>query len=131
MTGTSLEKKIETLTRKHGRYRPQAYYFVLDSLDFISRRLGKAGMRGNDRHVSVDELLDGVRLYALEEFGPLARVVLEYNGIYSTRDIGEIVFIMVEAELLNSRDTDSKEDFAGKFDFREAFEENFEPEVPW
>jgi uncharacterized repeat protein (TIGR04138 family) len=131
MTGASLERQIELLTRKHRRYRSQAYYIVLDSLDFISRDLGKSQMRGSERHVSVEELLDAVKKYAREEFGPLARMVFEYNGIFSTQDIGEIVFIMVEAELLNSRDCDCKQDFADAFDFREAFEEGYEPEIPW
>jgi len=131
MNGTSLKTRIKSLTRQDERYAPQAYYFVLDALDYASERLGRNKGTGEDRHVSVAELLEGVRLYALEEFGALARVVLERFGIYGTEDIGEIVFGMVNASLLNSQESDTREDFADVYDFKKVFEENYTPEIPW
>ena len=70
-------------------------------------------------------------LFALEQFGSLSRTVLEYWGIYKTEDIGEIVFNLVEAGLLNKQDSDCKADFANGFNFREAFEESYSPDIPW
>jgi uncharacterized repeat protein (TIGR04138 family) len=131
MTNARLKKRIEDLAANDERYRPDAYLFILDALDFISSRLGKSEMAGCDRHVSVDELLEGVKAFALDQFGPLARMVLEHFGIFSTEDVGEIVFNMVEAELLNSQDTDTREDFANGYDFKEVFEERYSPEMPW
>jgi uncharacterized repeat protein (TIGR04138 family) len=131
MSGASLKTMINSLISQDSRYGPQAYFFILDSLDFISDDLGKNCLTGDERHVSVEELLDGVREFALTQYGPLARIVLEHYGIYSTEDVGEIVFNMVEGGLLNSQETDSRLDFVDVYDFREVFEESYTPEIPW
>ncbi len=131
MSDQNLNNKILAMTRGDGRYRIQAYHFILDSLDYVSATLGKTRLAGPDRHVSVDEMLDGVKEYAMQQFGPLAKVVLEYFGIYSTEDIGEIVFDFVNVGLLNKQESDRREDFSKGFDFREVFEESYTPEVPW
>ena len=94
-------------------------------------RLVKHERVPGERHVSVEEMLDGVKDYALGRFGPLARIVLEHWGIYSTEDIGEIVFNLVEGGMLNKQDSDHKEDFASGYDFWEVFEERFVPDIPW
>ncbi|MFZ0616916.1 MAG: Minf_1886 family protein [Chthoniobacterales bacterium] len=48
-------------------------------------------------HVMAGELLEGLRLQALREFGPMAVTVLEYWGVKSSRDVGQMVFNLVEA----------------------------------
>jgi len=83
------------------------------------------------RHVSVTELLEGVKEFALQEFGPLAKTVLDNFGIYTTEDIGEIVFLMVDAGLLNKQDSDSKQEFCNGYDFKEVFENRYSPEILW
>jgi uncharacterized repeat protein (TIGR04138 family) len=79
------------------------------------------------RHISGQELADGVRKLALEQYGPMARTVLEHWGIHSTKDLGEIVFTLVDMGLLTKRDEDSQEDFHDVFDFEEVFELDY----PW
>ena len=56
-------ESILRICRRDGRYAPQAYYFVFDALDYTIQRMNKM------RHVTGRELLDGVRLYATENFG--------------------------------------------------------------
>ena len=71
--------------------------------------------------------MEGVRRLAMEQFGPLARTVLEYWGIHSTDDLGEIVFDLVDMGVLVKNPRDRPEDFADVFDFEEVFDHNY----PW
>lgn len=131
MDSKAFDSKIKTLSRQERRFKPGAYHFILDALDYVSNFLGKSRESGISRHVSVDELLEGIREYALDEYGPLAKVVLEYLGIYSTEDIGDLVFQLVDLGYLNRQDSEQKEDFCNGFDFEEVFEENFTVKIPW
>ncbi len=112
-------ESILRICRGDGRYAPQAYYFVFDALDYTIQRMHKM------RHVTGSELLEGVRLYATENFGFLARSVLEEWGVCSTEDLGNIVFNLVEGELLSRTETDTRADFVDVFDFDDAFDQSF------
>ena len=112
-------ESILRICRRDGRYAPQAYYFVFDALDYTIQRMNKM------RHVTGRELLDGVRLYATENFGFLARSVLEEWGVGCTEDLGNIVFNLVEGELLSRTETDTRADFVDVFDFDDAFDQSF------
>lgn len=101
------------------RYDPEAYSFVMASLDSTSKKLRRRG------HVSGQELLEGIREYAIEQFGPMARSVLEHWGIKSTGDFGEIVFNMIGVGLLGKTEQDSKQDFNDIYDFKAAFDKGF------
>lgn len=112
---------LETILRDDPRYPEQAYEFVREGLDFTVRKLDKP------RHVSGRELLEGIRDFALQEFGPMAKTILSDWGIKRTEDIGEIVFNMVESGLLGKTDEDSREDFKDGYDFETAFRKPFLP----
>jgi len=101
---------------KDKRYDPEAYSFIMAGLDYTMKRLKRKG------HVSGRELSDGIRDYAMEQFGPMARLVLEKWGIRSTNDFGEIVFNLIDSGLLGKTDEDRKEDFHNRYDFKEAFD---------
>ena len=101
---------------KDERYKPDAYEFVMQSLWFTQKGLKKKG------HVTGGELLTGIREFALEQYGPMAKVVFEHWGVKTTEDFGEIVFNMVENGLMGKTDEDTKEDFKGAYDFDEAFD---------
>ncbi len=107
---------IEKITGKDPRYNAEAYLFLMKGLNFTVSRLEKR------RHVSGQELSEGLKLYAIEQFGPMARTVLENWGVSSTEDFGNIVFNMIEAKLLSKTETDSIDDFKGAYDFKEAFD---------
>jgi uncharacterized repeat protein (TIGR04138 family) len=83
--------------------------------------------KGEMRHVSGQELLGGIRDYALAQFGPMTKMVFEEWGIKRCEDFGEIVFNMVEIGLLGKTDQDSREDFANGYDFDDAFRKPFLP----
>ncbi len=112
--------RIKQLVRDDPRYHPQAYHFVADAVSYTAKK-----MRENEptasRHIRGQELLDGIREYALDRFGPLTLDVLDDWGVRRTEDFGHIVFRMVDANLLGASDSDRPEDFANGYDFRDAF----------
>lgn len=108
------------------RYGEPAYFFIREALDFTIKLLAKpAG--GQGRHVTGAELLEGIRQYALKEYGPMAKRVLNHWGIRRCEDFGDLVFNLVDKGILGKTDQDKREDFAGGYDFDEAFAEPFRP----
>lgn len=121
---SAVDAKIRELVRRDPRYPAGAYHFLFEALDFTMVAKGRHRRRGAERHLTVPELLDGIRGFAVSQYGPLARVVLESLGCFETRDFGDVVFNLVEAGLLNKQDSDHREQFAEGFSFREAFRES-------
>jgi uncharacterized repeat protein (TIGR04138 family) len=80
-----------------------------------------------NRHVGGHELCWGLRDYALEKWGLMARAVLNHWGVRSTLDFGHIVFAMVESGFMQKQPGDSIDDFRDVFDFREAFDRTTPP----
>ena len=108
--------RVQEICLKDSRYKPEAYPFVLAALHFTVASLQER------RHISGQELLEGIRIYGLDQFGPLARQVFEHWGIHSTEDFGRIVFALVEAKLLGKTEEDSLADFQNVYDFSAAFD---------
>jgi uncharacterized repeat protein (TIGR04138 family) len=131
MPALTLDAKIEEIVERDSRFSPEAYHFVFEALDFVSERPELRRRRSLSRHVTVTQLLEGLRDLALEQFGPLARCVLESWGVYSTEDFGEIVFRMVDHDLLNRSESDQRQDFRAAFSFREVFDEGYSPNIRW
>jgi uncharacterized repeat protein (TIGR04138 family) len=102
--------------------------FVREALDYTQKNIGKDN-RGRIRHVTGQELLNGIRDYALAQFGPMAMTVFEEWGITTGRDFGEIVFNMVDCGLLAKTDADRRADFDGSYDFHEAFRKPYLPKA--
>jgi len=116
-----LEEKIQNVRRRDRRFSRHAYYFVLDALDWTMGELGKEQLIGEERHVGGRELLAGIKEYASLQFGPMAPLVFERWGVRKPSDFGEVVFNLIDAELLSRRPTDSRLDFVDGSDFRETF----------
>ncbi len=103
-----------------GRFQPRAFLFVLAALEHMQQRLPER------RHVSGGELAHACRELALQQFGLMARPVLEHWGIRTTSDIGAIVYALIDAGLLIRRPEDSPEDFQEVYAFNTAFEDEYE-----
>jgi uncharacterized repeat protein (TIGR04138 family) len=104
------------------KYPPAAYTLVQEGLRSTVRTLAEHKDEfGESHHVTGQELCLGIRDFALEEYGPLARTVLQSLRINSTEDFGRIVFTLVDVGLMRKTDEDSMDDFTGVFDFDEAF----------
>ncbi len=106
---------METIVQRDDQYKIDSYNFVLEAVSYTVSRLEKP------RHLTGKELLKGIKEYAKEQFGPMARTVFEHWGISSTEDFGHIVFNLVEAKLLGKTKQDSMEDFKNGYNFKEVF----------
>ena len=126
MQPVSFDEAVELLQAKDPRYQRDAYLFIREALDHTQKTIGKDN-RGRIRHVTGQELLLGIRDYALAQFGPMAMLVLEEWGIRSCEDFGEIVFNMVEIGVLAKTDKDNRADFRGGYQFFDAFRKPFLP----
>ncbi|MEX2218121.1 MAG: Minf_1886 family protein [Phycisphaerales bacterium] len=115
----------KSIRQKAGPYSHEALQFVRDGLAHAVKTLhgesGGAGGSSNDRHVNGQQLCLGLRDYAIERYGMLARTVLARWGVNRTEDFGRIVFAMIDAGLLRRSEEDSPEAFRGVYDFDEAF----------
>ena len=108
-----------------GPFPREAFQFVRDGLAHAVEMTHGEGQLGDEtdesKHVSGQQLCLGLRDYAIEKYGRLARTVLDHWGLRSTDDFGRIVFAMVEVGLMRKTDEDTPEDFANVYDFDEAF----------
>src|SRR5512140_3069079 len=111
MQEVSFDEALELIRAKDSRYQREAYLFLREALDHTQKTIGK-DQKGRIRHVTGQELLQGIRDYAVSQFGPMAEMVLGEWGIHSCEDFGEIVFNMVEIGLLAKTEKDSRADFA-------------------
>src|SRR5215213_9457278 len=108
-------------------YPPEAYAFIQQGLSFTVQKLhGKQKDPKASRHVGGSDLCEGLRELALTQWGRLAWTVLRRWNVTSTLDFGRIVFSMVEAGLMQKTDDDTLEDFRNVFDFRAAFEAEYQ-----
>ena len=125
MQNTGFQEAVEAVSRGDKRYHPEAYVFLRDSLESTLKRRKKATKEAGG-HVAAAELLDGFRIHAIGEFGPMAMTVLDYWGVRCSEDVGHMVFNLVQAGVFGKTDEDSLESFvAGGFNFRSAFEVPF------
>lgn len=129
MDKSEYRSTIRSIRLHDPRYREEAYWFVREGLEYTVKELKKVP-DGTVHHVRGQELLQGIRCYALQEFGPIARTVLQKWGIVASEDFGEIVFNMVDFGLLGKTEQDDREDFKDVFDFQEAFVHPFLPRNP-
>ena len=129
MQKIGFNEAVAIITKNDPRYDAEGYAFLRNGLDFTMRQ-NKKHKDDPGRHVSGRELLDGLRQYALKEFGPMARTVLDYWGIRSGEDFGNMVFNLIEAGVFGKTEQDSIEDFKGGYDFYEAFDQPFKVDKP-
>jgi uncharacterized repeat protein (TIGR04138 family) len=120
------QEAVEQIAKRDSRYPEHAYFFLREALDFSLKLLNKPA-QGAGRHVSGQELLEGIRQYALQEYGPMAQTVLSQWGIKRCEDFGELVFNLVEAGVLGKTESDRKEDFTGGYEFETAFRKPYRP----
>jgi uncharacterized repeat protein (TIGR04138 family) len=118
------------------RYKFEAYVFVFESLNYAHEKLGlgqehppeeeappetrKGASKKAERHLTGQQLCDAVRQYALEQYGLMAKAVLNSWGVKNTGDIGNIVFNLIEAGQMRKTKQDRREDFDNVFDFEQA-----------
>lgn len=120
------------VARRDPRFAYEAYEFLFEALGHTQRMLDRVPPENideaskGDYHVGGRELIDGFLDLAKNRFGRLARIVLHLWGIDATADIGELVFNLIEAELLSKTESDCKTDFHEVCDLDEVLLNQFE-----
>lgn len=123
MDEKEFRRKIEELAAREGRFASSAYFFVSAALGETVKRLGRSREKDvRRRHISGRELAEGAAEFAREQFGSLAYFVLRDWGVKTTRDIGDIVFGLIDIGLFSKTEEDSIHDFDNVFDLRERLE---------
>jgi uncharacterized repeat protein (TIGR04138 family) len=120
---------VGLICKEDTRFDRKAYAFVRAALDHTVKEVKRKHPErtGKSQHVTGAELLEGIRAYALEQYGPLAKTVLTSWGITRCSDFGDIVFNLIDYNVFSKTETDRREDFAEIYTFDEAFVQPFEP----
>lgn len=133
---TSPLKAMRDLLRDDPRYKLDAYQFIRESLQYAHENLDKIGPLGygesdqpdadTPRHLTGQQLCEACRLYAIDQFGYLAKMVLSNWGLNTTSDFGELVYNLIRIEQMRKSESDNRADFDDVYSFEEAFQPHFE-----
>ena len=132
MQDLDFDEVVSLICKEDGRFDRKAYNFVRQGLDFTVKELKKSdsSRAGRSLHVSGTELLMGIRAYALDQYGPMARTVLLDWRVTNCSAFGDIVFNLIEYNVFSKTDQDRREDFTEVYTFEEAFDAPFKPKSP-
>ncbi len=121
------EKTLQEIVQEVDRFPIEAFLFVQQGLGYAVNMVhGDITDPEADRHISGPQLCEGLREYALGQWGLLARVVLARWGVSGTYDFGRIVFALVDAGHMQKTENDTIEDFRNVYDFKTAFESSYQ-----
>jgi len=122
-----MNEALRQVALTDGRYKPEAIRFLFEALDQAVQKTEPGDEADEDkRHVTGQELVDVMRSYARKIFGPIGASVWRSWGIHSTLDWGNVVFLLVDAQFLRRRESDTIDDFVDGFDFDEYFVGSYE-----
>jgi uncharacterized repeat protein (TIGR04138 family) len=117
---------VDLIVEKDPRFDKDAYFFLKDVLEYTAGD-GKKQRESHSRHVTGQQLLEGVRKVALAQFGPMVLTVFDAWGVKRGEDFGEMVYSLIDAGFFRKSAQDSPEDFSGGYSFHEAFVVPFLP----
>ena len=115
-----MKKKLEKIAREDGRFSIGVVKFVYEGLGYTAKK-----MAAEPNHVSGQTLCRGLRRLAVKKWGRLAMLVLDTWGIKTTRDFGEIVYLMIKHKWMSAQPADSVDDFDNVYDFKTVFKDQF------
>jgi uncharacterized repeat protein (TIGR04138 family) len=122
---------ILELLKQDTRYKLEAYQFVREALQYAQEVLemppqtGASGEK-HEHHLTGQQLCEAIRIYALDQFGYLAKMVLNSWGVNTTGDFGEIVYNLIRIKEMRKSKHDRREDFDDRYDFETAFQPVFQ-----
>ncbi|MCE5269107.1 MAG: hypothetical protein LLG00_14625 [Planctomycetaceae bacterium] len=135
---------IARLLEKDQRYSLEAYVFIFEALQYAQDVLRMGAEHPTEplpgeeegesseaqRHVTGQELCEAIRRYALDQYGYMAKTVLNSWGLRGTGDFGEIVFNLIKVKQMRKTPADQRVDFDNVYDFDVAFEQQFKITPP-
>jgi uncharacterized repeat protein (TIGR04138 family) len=124
MQSLNFEQTVQKIVAADPRFDAEAYFFVRDALEF-ARHSG--GSRHRVRDFGAPELLDGLRRYGLETYGPMAATVLAEWGVRGCEHFGDIISNMAAHHCECKSGSGDRSRFKCGFSFDEAFRKPFLP----
>lgn len=131
----SLRDALSKVLARDPRYGIEAYAFLFEALEYTKTHARRARSRfratrvpphpSYSHHVTGQELCEGARRLALEQYGQLAPLILSSWGIQATSDLGEIVYNLIATGAMEKTPSDARTDFDGVYDFTNAFQAEF------
>ena len=118
-----LDNVIGKVCESDSRYVEDAYFFVLEALSYTQKKFQRP------KHVSGPELLEGIKEYLMDQYGPMTLTLLRHWGIKDTNDFGNIVFNLVSNKILSKTEDDKLDDFKDVYDFHMVFNEEYRGEL--
>jgi uncharacterized repeat protein (TIGR04138 family) len=115
-----MKESLEKIAISDGRFGLGAVHFVYDGLGYTVKKLVD-----EPGHVSGQILCEGLKQLAIEKWGRLALLVLNNWNIKTTRDFGEIVYLLIRHKWMSAQPSDSIEDFNDVYDFKTIFKDQF------
>jgi len=122
-----MKKSIQEIAKLDGRYSLRAFQFVSEGLGYSVKKFHDINLASDEsHHITGKQLCEGLAEFAAEKWGRMAKVTLNQLGIKSTRDFGNIVYLMVENKWMHARPEDTIEEFNDVYDFEEVFEKKYQ-----
>ncbi len=137
---------IAELLKEDRRYAFEAYVFVFEALGYAQNVLDMGtesasepiedveppdeAEEATERHLTGQELCEAIRRFALDQYGYMAKTVLNNWGVHTTGDFGEIVFNLIRVGKMRKTPHDCREHFNDVFDFDAAFQQEFKISPP-
>lgn len=130
---------LAQLLKRDDRYPLEAYEFIREALGYAQDYLGLGEETPErihpetgepERHLTGDQLCEAIRLYAIEQYGYMAKTVLNSWNLHETSDFGDVVYNLIDIQLMKKSDDDRREHFDNAFDFNEAFCAQFRISMP-
>ncbi len=115
-----MKESLEKIAGSDGRFSPGAVHFVYDGLGYTVKKIVD-----EPSHVGGQTLCEGLKQLAIEKWGRLAMLVLANWNIKTTRDFGEIVYLLIKHKWMSAQPTDSIDDFNDVYDFKAVFKDQF------
>jgi len=114
----NMKKKLEEIAKEDGRFSAGSLKFVYEGLGYTAKKTAT-----EPNHITGQALCEGLKKLAIEKWGRLAMLVLNRWNIKTTRDFGEIVYLMIKHGWLSVQPTDSIDDFNDVYAFKTAFKD--------
>lgn len=114
---------VYEICERDTRYKKDAYAFVMEALAYTQKKFRRR------KHVTGEELLEGIKELLIHNFGGMTLAVLNHWGIVTTEDFGNIVFNLVRNKVLSKTEEDNIESFKNQFDFATVFETGYKRQL--
>lgn len=126
------------LLERDRRYPMEAYRFMHDALKFAQDELNMGEDEDApssiiqppiERHLTGQELCEAIRHYALQQYGFMAKTVLNRLGMHQTQDFGNVVYNLISIGLMKKGPRDRRDHFDNVYDFEIVFRQEYRFEV--